>query len=162
MQRVLAPTTLPQNRKIQGNPCKASDLTLISFAELESPKAGPMPALPSSLRDGSKLIRSAGKGEGEGRGGQGHWTRLWTHDGTAMTASLLLLYANYPAAVNSTTSFALTLKVALRAPRKPRHYSEDSSLCWSSCHRWGGGGSAPKQGLKDVALRGMVKALQRR
>lgn len=24
----LSPTTLPENRKIQGNPCKASDLTL--------------------------------------------------------------------------------------------------------------------------------------
>lgn len=87
MQRALAPTTLPQNRKIQGNPCKASDLTLISFAELESPKAGPMPALPSSLRGGFKLIRSAEKGEGEGREGQGHWSRLWTHDGTAMVAA---------------------------------------------------------------------------
>lgn len=113
-----------------------------------------MPALPSSLRDGFKLIRSAGKGEGEGRGGQGHWTRLWTHDGTAMTASLLLLYANYPAAANPTTSFALTLKVALRAPRKPRHYSEDSSLCWSSCHRLGGGGCSAKTGTQGCGTEG--------
>lgn len=74
-----------------------------------------MPALPSSLRDGFKLIRSAGKGEGEGRGGQGHWSRLWTHDGAAMAASLLFLYANYPAAVNATASFALALKVALQS-----------------------------------------------
>lgn len=79
---------------------------------------------------------------------------------------MLLLYANYPAAVNPTASFALTLKVALRAPRKPKHYTEDSRVeqgaCVGAAATDGGAAVAPKQGLKDVALRGMVKALQRR
>lgn len=38
-----------------------------------------MPALPSSLRDGFKLLLSAGKEREKGRGAKGsQWSRLWT------------------------------------------------------------------------------------
>lgn len=75
---------------------------------------------------------------------------------------MLLLYANYPAAVNPTASFALTLKVALRAPRKPKHYTEDSRVEQGACvgaaatdgGGGGGGGGRAKTGTQGCGTEG--------
>lgn len=78
-----------------------------------------MPALPSSLRDGFKLLLSAGKGEGEGTRRPRAVSGPDSGPGSATTASSPLPVYNYPVAVRPTASLALTLEGAPGNPNIP-------------------------------------------
>lgn len=78
-----------------------------------------MPALPSSLRDGFKLLLSTGKGEGEGTRRPRAVSGPDSGPGSATTASSPLPVYNYPVAVRPTASLALTLEGAPGNPNIP-------------------------------------------